>query len=119
LRVWFGTIRVGDFGEGITICTGEEGTEEMSLIDASSSRPVSMDAGRGSAVDDDESELIDSWFVRWYGRSGAAELLRSTGNGEFWSRARLRTDGLGLNSDIGLRLRAAALSAAEKIMPAS
>jgi hypothetical protein len=62
LRIWFGTTRVGDFGEGITICTGEEWIEEggvLSLVDASSSRPVSMDAGRGLTVDVDESELID------------------------------------------------------------
>ncbi len=119
MRVWFGTKRDGDFGEGIAICTGEERTEEVSLIDANSSRPVSMEAGRGLTVDEDESEHIDGWFARWYGRSGSAELLRLTVDNEFWSSARFTTGGLGLKSDIGLRLRAAALSAAEKIMPAS
>lgn len=88
------------------------------MIDASSSRPISIDAGRGSAVDEDEYELVEGFFARWHGRSGDVECLRSTCNGEFWSSACCRTDGLELNSDIG-RLRAAALSAAEKIMPAS
>ena len=71
MRIWFGTRRFGDFGEGIAICKGEEQIEEdgvLSSIDASSSRPVSMDDRGGSAVSEDEVELVGSWFARWDNR---------------------------------------------------